>query len=121
MRYVAVDYKSALSERYVIDILSLIYEKGQIMASDLIRICSNYRTMRAKVDMLIDLGLVEQHVERGNRLRIIYTISEEGREVAELISLSRARFDAVTASRGGSVQEGLSAAACQPFSSYRHG
>ena len=121
MRYVEVDYKSALSERYVIDILSLINEKGQIMASDLIRICSNYRTMRAKVDMLVELGLVVQRVERGDRLRIIYEISEEGKEVAELISLSRARFDAITASRGGSEQGGLSAAVCQPSSSYHHG
>lgn len=52
------DYQSPLSMRYATDILSLVYEEGKIIATDLLRIAKNYKTVVKTAEKLEDLGLL---------------------------------------------------------------
>ena len=62
------DYQSPLSSRYAVDILSLVYENEKIMATDMLRIAKNYKTVIKTADELVDLGLMTMHLEAGRRL-----------------------------------------------------
>lgn len=83
------DYQSPLSKRYAADILSLLYEQKRIMATDLLRIAKNYKTVLATADALTELGLMTKHLESGTRLMKVFELTPQGEAVAE--HLYRAR------------------------------
>ena len=89
MSVLVTDYKSPLSDKYVYDILTLIWANDKIMASELKRVCSNYDTVKRAAEMLVNIGLLQCYTERGSRLRIIYEETPKGREIAELLMKTR--------------------------------
>ena len=84
-----VDYKCPLSDKYVVDILSMVYESGRITASDLRKICNNYNTIRNAADRLVSLGLMVTYMEKGARIRIIYEPTKKGVIIGKMLSESR--------------------------------
>jgi len=77
------DYQSPLSSRYAVDIISLIYENEKIMATDMLRIAKNYKTVIKTADELVELGLLEMHLEAGRRLMKIYTLTAKGKSIGK--------------------------------------
>ncbi len=77
------DYQSPLSNRYAVDVLSMIYEHEQIMATDMLRIAKNYKTVIKTADELVDLGLLEMHLEAGRRLMKIYQLTPKGKAIGK--------------------------------------
>lgn len=73
------DYQSLLSKRYVVDILSLVYENKEIMATELLRIGTNYKTVKDAADELVENGLMESHVKSEQRLTKTYTLTPKGK------------------------------------------
>lgn len=73
------DYQSPLSKRYAADILSLLYEQKRIMATDLLRIAKNYKTVLATADALTELGLMTKHLESGTRLMKVFELTLRAR------------------------------------------
>ena len=86
------DYQSPLSSRYAADIISLIYENEKIMATDMLRIAKNYKTVIKTADELVDLGLMEMHLEAGKRLMKIYTLTPKGKAIGKRMYESRESF-----------------------------
>ncbi len=78
-----IDYQSPLSNRYAADVLSLVYENGKIMATEMLRIARNYKTVTSTAEALVACGLMEVHVESGRRLMKIYTLTEKGLAVGK--------------------------------------
>lgn len=72
------DYQSPLSSRYAVDIITLIYENDKIMATDMLRIAKNYKTVIKTADMLVEDGILEMHLESGKRLMKIYELTPKG-------------------------------------------
>lgn len=83
------DYQSPLSMRYATDILSLIYEEGKIMATDLLRIAKNYKTVVKTAEKLEDLGLLTEHLESHTRQMRVYELTSRGESVAEHLVMAR--------------------------------
>lgn len=77
------DYQSPLSSRYAVDILALVYENEKIMATDMLRIAKNYKTVIKTADQLVDLGLMTMHLEAGRRLMKIYELTPKGKAVGK--------------------------------------
>lgn len=77
------DYQSPLSSRYAVDILALVYENEKIMATDMLRIAKNYKTVIKTADQLVDLGLMSMHLEAGRRLMKIYELTPKGKAVGK--------------------------------------
>ncbi len=86
------DYQSPLSSRYAADIISLIYENEKIMATDMLRIAKNYKTVIKTADELVDLGLMEMHLEAGKRLMKIYPLTPKGKAIGRRMYESREIF-----------------------------
>lgn len=83
------DYQSPLSMRYATDILSLVYEKGKIMATDLLRIAKNYKTVVKTAEKLEDLGLLTEHLESHTRQMRVYELTTRGKSVAAHLVMAR--------------------------------
>ena len=83
------DYQSPLSMRYATDILSLVYEEGKIMATDLLRIAKNYKTVVKTAEKLEDLGLLTEHLESHTRQMRTYKLTTRGESVAEHLVMAR--------------------------------
>lgn len=77
------DYQSPLSSRYAVDILSMVYENEKIMATDMLRIAKNYKTVIKTADQLVDLGLMTMHLEAGRRLMKIYELTPKGKAIGK--------------------------------------
>ncbi len=86
------DYQSPLSSRYAVDILSLVYENEKIMATDMLRIAKNYKTVIKTADELVDLGLMTMHLEAGRRLMKIYELTPKGKAIGKRMFESREVF-----------------------------
>ncbi len=86
------DYQSPLSSRYATDIMSLIYENDRIMATDMLRIAKNYKTVIKTADELVALGLLEMHLEAGKRLMKIYELTPKGKSIGKRAFESREIF-----------------------------
>ena len=83
------DYQSPLSSRYAVDILSMIYENEKIMATDMLRIAKNYKTVIKTADLLVEEGLPEMHLEAGKRLMKIYQLTPKGKAIGKRVYESR--------------------------------
>ena len=83
------DYQSPLSSRYAVDILSMIYENEKIMATDMLRIAKNYKTVIKTADLLVEEGLLEMHLEAGKRLMKIYQLTPKGKAIGKRVYESR--------------------------------
>ncbi len=99
------DYQSPLSGRYAVDIISLIYENDRIMATDMLRIAKNYKTVIKTADQLVELGLLEMHLEAGRRLMKIYELTPKGRAIGKRMFECREIFYGRADFEDGSVQE----------------
>lgn len=86
------DYQSPLSSRYAVDILSLVYENEKIMATDMLRIAKNYKTVIKTADELVDLGLMTMHLEAGRRLMKIYELTPKGKAIGKRMAECREIF-----------------------------
>ncbi len=82
-RHMITDYQSPLSGRYAVDIISLIYENDKIMATDMLRIAKNYKTVIKTADSLVELGILEMHLEAGRRLMKIYELTPKGKAIGK--------------------------------------
>ncbi len=102
------DYQSPLSKRYAADILSLLYEQKRIMATDLLRIAKNYKTVLATADALAELGLMTKHLESGTRLMKVFELTPKGEAVAEHL------YKARCALYGTEVRDGMPEKAEKP-------
>ncbi|QHK16708.1 MAG: hypothetical protein A3205_08900 [Methanomassiliicoccales archaeon Mx-03] len=83
------DYQSPLSSRYAVDILALVYENEKIMATDMLRIAKNYKTVIKTADQLVDMGLMTMHLEAGRRLMKIYELTPKGKAIGKRMSECR--------------------------------
>lgn len=83
------DYQSPLSSRYAVDILALVYENEKIMATDMLRIAKNYKTVIKTADQLVDMGLMTMHLEAGRRLMKIYELTPKGKAIGKHMSECR--------------------------------
>ena len=86
------DYQSPLSSRYAVDILSLVYENEKIMATDMLRIAKNYKTVIKTADELVNLGLMTMHLEAGRRLMKIYELTPKGKAIGKRMAECREIF-----------------------------
>lgn len=86
------DYQSPLSSRYAVDIISMIYENEKIMATDMLRIAKNYKTVIKTADELVELGIMEMHLEAGRRLMKIYQLTPKGKAIGRRMFESREIF-----------------------------
>ena len=83
------DYQSPLSSRYAVDILALVYENEKIMATDMLRIAKNYKTVIKTADQLVDMGLMTMHLEAGRRLMKIYELTPKGKSIGKRMAECR--------------------------------
>lgn len=83
------DYQSPLSNRYAVDIISMVYENEKIMATDMLRVAKNYKTVIKTADILVESGLMEMHLEAGKRLMKIYTLTPKGKAIGKRLFESR--------------------------------
>ena len=83
------DYQSPLSSRYAVDILALVYESEKIMATDMLRIAKNYKTVIKTADQLVDMGLMTMHLEAGRRLMKIYELTPKGKAIGKRMAECR--------------------------------
>lgn len=86
------DYQSPLSNRYAVDIISMVYENEKIMATDMLRIAKNYKTVIKTADILVETGLMEMHLEAGKRLMKIYELTPKGKAIGKRLFESREIF-----------------------------
>lgn len=86
------DYQSPLSNRYAVDIVSMVYENEKIMATDMLRIAKNYKTVIKTADVLVETGLMEMHLEAGKRLMKIYELTPKGKAIGKRLFESREIF-----------------------------
>lgn len=77
------DYQTALSKRYAFDIICLVYENEKIMATEMLRVAKNYRTVIKTADVLVDNGILEMGLESGKRLMKIYTLTPKGKSIGK--------------------------------------
>ena len=70
-----------LSERYMFDILTYIYENGSIIATDLQDIATNYRSVKKATGDLIDAGLVMMQIVDDGRMKKMFTLTPKGERV----------------------------------------
>ena len=82
-----------LSERYVFDILTYIYDKGSIIATDLQDIATNYRSVKKATDDLIEAGLVKMQIVDEGRMKKIYTLTPKGEQVAVHLLHAKIEFE----------------------------
>ncbi len=90
--HMITDYQSPLSSRYAVDIITLIYENGRIMATDMLRIAKNYKTVIKTADMLVEDGILEMHLESGKRLMKIYELTPKGTAIGKRLFECREIF-----------------------------
>ncbi len=100
------DYQSPLSNRYAVDIISLIYENDKIMATDMLRIAKNYKTVIKTADLLVDMGVMEMNLEAGKRLMKIYRLTPKGKAIGKRLYESREIFYGRLDGEAGTVTEG---------------
>lgn len=105
VRDMITDYQSPLSSRYAVDIISLIYESDKIMATDMLRIAKNYKTVIKTADLLVELGLLEMHLEAGRRLMKIYELTPKGKAIGKRMFECREIFYGRMDFEDGEVQE----------------
>lgn len=86
------DYQSPLSSRYAVDILAMVYEEEKIMATDMLRIAKNYKTVIKTADELVELGLMTMHLEAGRRLMKIYELTPKGKAIGKRMAECRDIF-----------------------------
>lgn len=77
------DYQSPLSKRYAADILALIYENESIMATDMLRIAKNYKTVIKTADELVGLGLLDMRMEVSRRMMKVYRLTPKGKALGK--------------------------------------
>ena len=80
-----------LSERYVFDILTYIYDKGCIIATDLQNIATNYRSVKKVTDDLIEKGLIKMQIIDEGRIKKSFSLTPKGERVA--IHLVQAKYE----------------------------
>lgn len=92
------DYQTPLSNRYAADILAMVYENETIMATDMLRIAKNYKTVIKTAEMLIDIGLLDMELVSGRRLMKVYRLTPKGkaigRRMLECREILQGRMDA---------------------------
>lgn len=81
MRCMQTDYQTPLSSRYAVDILAMVYENETIMATDMLRIAKNYKTVVKTAELLIDIGLLEMELVSGRRLMKVYRLTPKGKAI----------------------------------------
>ena len=82
-----------LSERYVFDILTYVYEKDSVMATDLQRIATNYKSLKKASEDLVSAGLMDMTVVDDGRLKKIFTLTPKGKKVAKHLMQAKVEFD----------------------------
>jgi len=81
--------KTILSNANAVDMLAILWEKGEIKISDFGCISTNYNTIINGVQTLIDNDLVSMRFEQGRKMMHMVSLTEKGREIARLCSEAR--------------------------------
>ena len=76
---------SPLSERYVVDAILLLNERGCVKESDFYCFGSNYATAAKLGRRLVCLGLADTYAEIGGHVTRYYVITSYGKRVAKLL------------------------------------
>lgn len=77
------DHKSIIGVSGVADLLVLLLERGEIVASQLRLVNRNYAKISAVAKDLEACGLVSVRMERSPRVSHIYRLTPKGKKVAE--------------------------------------
>tara|TARA_B100000945_G_scaffold321224_1_gene334582 strand:- start:23290 stop:23745 length:456 start_codon:yes stop_codon:yes gene_type:complete len=84
----AVDAFSIFSSRWAIEILATLYIAGDRRFNEMRRLLRGIssRTLSDKLTTCVENGLVDRIVEDGPPIRVIYRLTEHGREAGRLLS-----------------------------------
>ena len=82
-----------LSERYVFDILTYIYEKESVKATDLQEIGTNYKSLKKTSAELVSIGLVDMEIVDDGKLKKVYTLTPKGKKVAKHLLQAKNELD----------------------------
>ena len=75
--------------KYIFPILNRVDAFGEVKASDLEALGIGWKTVDSRLKMLMELDIVETHVRvRGRRIRM-YSLTEKGRKLYQLMCLGR--------------------------------
>ena len=76
-------YDSLLGQAHVANLLLLLLDKGEIIASQLRLVLKNYAKIASVAKMLEKEGLIKIRTESSPRISYIYSLTERGKAVAE--------------------------------------
>ena len=84
----AVDAFSIFSSRWTIEILATLYIAGERRFNEMRKLLRGIssRTLSDKLTTCVENGLVDRIVEDGPPIRVIYRLTEHGREAGRLLS-----------------------------------
>ena len=84
----AVDAFSIFSSRWTIEILATLYIAGERRFNEMRKLLRGIssRTLSDKLTTCVQNGLVDRVVEDGPPIRVIYRLTEHGREAGRLLS-----------------------------------
>ena len=84
----AVDAFSIFSSRWAIEILATLYISGDRRFNEIRKLLRGIssRTLSDKLTTCVENGLVDRIVEDGPPIRVIYRLTEHGREAGRLLS-----------------------------------
>ena len=84
----AVEAFSIFSSRWAIEILATLYIAGDRRFNDMRKLLRGIssRTLSDKLTTCVENGLVDRIVEDGPPIRVIYRLTEHGREAGRLLS-----------------------------------
>ena len=84
----AVDAFSIFSSRWAIEILATLYIAGDRRFNEMRKLLRGIssRTLSDKLTTCVENGLVDRIVEDGPPIRVIYRLTEHGREAGRLLS-----------------------------------
>lgn len=81
------DADELLSRKRTTAILQLLRNNGSLTQADVHELITNWKIVKERVDALVEMGLVEEVLERDGRMRIRYVETPKGHAVGNLLIL----------------------------------
>ena len=73
------------NDRYAVRIIMMVFERGDVSSSDMLRIGSNYRYVIASARQLEVQGLLKCESEKDRPKRMKWTLTEDGETLARML------------------------------------
>jgi len=77
---------SALLQSPCVQILLLVYSKGEVRHSELERLIRSRGTLSSNLNDLLEEGLLRRKIVASKPIQSNYSLTEKGKEVAELLT-----------------------------------